>query len=70
MLPVGAPEYDQGYSLDRLRELVQVELATPRARNGTHLYESLGVLFRLVDRATHPPRGTPTMTSESASARG
>ncbi|WP_329007668.1 class I SAM-dependent DNA methyltransferase [Micromonospora rifamycinica] len=53
VLPVGAPEYDQGYSLDRLRELVQVELATPRARNGTHLYESLGVLFRLVDKG-HP----------------
>ncbi|CCH16261.1 DNA methyltransferase [Micromonospora lupini] len=49
VLPVGAPEYDQGYSLDRLRELVQVELATPRAQNGTHLYDSLGVLFRLVD---------------------
>ncbi|TBL44924.1 class I SAM-dependent DNA methyltransferase [Verrucosispora sp. SN26_14.1] len=53
VLPVGAPEYDQGYSLDRLRELVQVELATPRARAGTHLYESLGVLFRLVDKG-HP----------------
>ncbi|MEV7989043.1 class I SAM-dependent DNA methyltransferase [Micromonospora sp. NPDC085948] len=50
VLPVGAPEYDRGYSLDRLRELVQVELATPHARAGTHLYESLGVLFRLVDR--------------------
>ncbi|MET0494360.1 MAG: class I SAM-dependent DNA methyltransferase [Actinoplanes sp.] len=49
VLPVGAPEYDRGYSLDRLRELVQVELATPRAQTGTHLYESLGVLFRLVD---------------------
>ena len=49
VLPVGAPEYDQGYSLDRLRELVQVSLATPQARAGRHLYESLGVLFELVD---------------------
>ncbi|MFI9643997.1 Eco57I restriction-modification methylase domain-containing protein [Micromonospora sp. NPDC051925] len=57
VLPVGAPEYDQGYSLDRLRELVQVELATPRARTGTHLYESLGVLFRLVDKG-HPSAAT------------
>ncbi|MBO4205102.1 Eco57I restriction-modification methylase domain-containing protein [Micromonospora echinofusca] len=57
VLPVGAPEYDQGYSLDRLREMVQVELATPRARAGTHLYESLGVLFRLVDQG-HPPAAT------------
>ncbi len=53
VLPVGAPEYDRGYSLDRLRELIQVELATPRAQTGTHLYESLGVLFRLVDKG-HP----------------
>jgi hypothetical protein len=65
VLPVGAPEYDQGYSLDRLRELVQVELATPRARAGTHLYESLGVLFRLVDQG-HDPTGD----EEAASASG
>ncbi|MDR1214952.1 MAG: class I SAM-dependent DNA methyltransferase, partial [Propionibacteriaceae bacterium] len=49
VLPVGAPEYDQGYSLDRLRELVQVKLATPRAKAGAHLYDSLARLFRLVD---------------------
>ncbi|WP_420121756.1 class I SAM-dependent DNA methyltransferase [Nakamurella sp.] len=54
VLPVGAAEYDQGYSLDRLRELVQVTLATEQARNGTHLYESLGALFRLVDRGHTP----------------
>jgi hypothetical protein len=54
VLPVGAREYDQGYSLDRLRELIQVKLASPRARNGTHLYESLAVLFRLVDSGHTP----------------
>lgn len=54
VLPVGAQEYDQGYSLDRLRELVQVELATPQARSGTHLYDSLGVLFRLVESGHAP----------------
>jgi hypothetical protein len=50
VLPVGAPEYAQGYSLDRLRELVQVELATPQAISGTHMFDSLSVLFQLVDR--------------------
>ncbi|MFX4271934.1 class I SAM-dependent DNA methyltransferase [Propionibacteriaceae bacterium Y1685] len=50
VLPVGATEYDAGYSLDRLRELTQVPLATPHARTGTHLYASLAVLFDLVDR--------------------
>lgn len=69
VLPVGAREYDQGYSLDRLRELVQVELATPRARNGTHLYESLGVLFRLVDSG-HTPATSEDDDQGSAFAEG
>ncbi|MHA6524713.1 class I SAM-dependent DNA methyltransferase [Tessaracoccus sp. G1721] len=55
ILPVGDPDYARGYSLDRLRELVQVELASPRARSGTHLYESLALLFRLVDRGHNIP---------------
>ena len=41
VLPVGAEEYDQGYGLDRLRDLTLVELTGPRAINGTHLYDSL-----------------------------
>lgn len=49
VLPVGAGEYEQGYSIDRLRDLTLVKLATPRAETGTHLFDSLGVLFRLVD---------------------
>jgi hypothetical protein len=54
VLPVGAQQYEEGYSLDRLRDLVQVELASPRSRNGTHLYNSLGVLFRLVEQGNTP----------------
>lgn len=61
VLPVGAPEYDAGYSLDRLRELVQVPLVTQRAMNGTHLYDSLGILFRLVDEG-HQEDLTETTT--------
>lgn len=49
VLPTGAPEYERGYSLDRLRDLVLVDLTSPAAQHGTHLYESLGTLFRLVD---------------------
>lgn len=59
VLPVGAQTYDAGYSLDRLRDLVQVELSTPQARSGTHLYSSLGVLFRLVDKGHSPARAGP-----------
>lgn len=50
VLPVGEPAYEQGYSLDRLRELTLVEMAGPRAMEGTHLYESLATLFHLVDQ--------------------
>jgi Eco57I restriction-modification methylase len=55
VLPVGAEEYDQGYGLDRLRELTLVELTGPRAMNGTHLYDSLNRLFSLVDNGHEPP---------------
>lgn len=48
VLPVGAPEYALGYGLDRLRELVLVELGE-ESRHRTHLYQSLDTLFRLVD---------------------
>ncbi|MGF9755066.1 hypothetical protein AAII07_07675 [Microvirga sp. 0TCS3.31] len=49
VLPTGAPEYERGYSLDRLRDLTLVELAEPQSRTGTHLYDSLSVLFGLVE---------------------
>ncbi|HLS00744.1 MAG TPA: class I SAM-dependent DNA methyltransferase, partial [Beutenbergiaceae bacterium] len=49
VLPAGDPVYEQGYSLDRLRELALVELSDPRAQHSTHLYDSLAVLFRMVD---------------------
>lgn len=54
VLPTGATEYDQGYSLDRLRELIQVPLTTPTSESGTHLYDSLAVLFTLVDGGYDP----------------
>ena len=49
VLPVGAAEYDAGYGLDRLRELALVELHEESSQAGTHVYESLDQLFRLVD---------------------
>ncbi|WP_377453808.1 Eco57I restriction-modification methylase domain-containing protein [Rhodococcoides fascians] len=49
VLPTGEQTYERGYSLDRLRELLLVELVTPRAEKGTHFYESLHVLCQWVD---------------------
>ena len=54
VLPAGAPEYGEGYGLDRLRELTMTELVSPTAKSGTHLYESLAMLFRLVDSGHLP----------------
>jgi len=55
VLPVGAPEYAEGYGLDRLRELVLTDLTTETARHGTHVYESLATVFRLVNDG-YPPQ--------------
>ncbi|KLN71611.1 restriction endonuclease subunit M [Rhodococcus erythropolis] len=54
ILPTGAAEYEEGYGLDRLRELTLTELVSAHARTGTHLYQSLATLFRLVDRGHTP----------------
>ena len=50
VLPADVPEYEAGYGLGRLRELTLVELVDDRTQHGTHLYDSLALLFRLVDR--------------------
>lgn len=63
VLPSGAPEYGEGYGLDRLRELTLTELVSPPAKSGTHLYQSLAKLFHLVDRGHHPR--TPVVGDET-----
>nr|WP_090276601.1 DNA methyltransferase [Mycolicibacterium komanii]CRL70030.1 type II restriction enzyme methylase subunit [Mycolicibacterium komanii] len=68
VLPVGDPAYERGYSLDRLRELTLSELVTPRGRSGTHLYESLRVLFELVDRG-HDGSGDEPAAAEGLTFR-
>lgn len=54
ILPTGTPEYDEGYGLARLRELILNPPVTQHARTGTHLYDSLQLLFTLVDKGHHP----------------
>lgn len=66
VLPAGTPEYEQGYSLDRLRDLTLASLSTERAEHGTHLYESLAVLFRLVDRGHGVDRSNPADPDDEA----
>ncbi|WP_461634609.1 DNA methyltransferase [Glutamicibacter soli] len=57
VLPVGAGEYNEGYGLDRLRELTLVEIHEDRSLRGTHFFESLNVLFKRVDKGHNPEDG-------------
>lgn len=54
ILPTGDNDYDEGYGLSRLRDLILTEPSTHRAQNGTHLYESLQLLFERVNRGHDP----------------
>ncbi|MCK9926964.1 class I SAM-dependent DNA methyltransferase [Frankia sp. Mgl5] len=72
VLPVQAPEYQAGYGLDRLRDLILTDLSSDRARRGRHLYESLHRLFVLVDKGhtteTDTSAGTDTGTGTDSAA--
>ncbi|GAA2274637.1 hypothetical protein GCM10010430_70800 [Kitasatospora cystarginea] len=59
ILPADDGSYEAGYSMARLRELVErdEELIDPEARDGFHLYESLDVLFAKVNYG-HRPYGS------------
>ncbi|UVI34726.1 hypothetical protein [Brevibacterium spongiae] len=43
IVPTGATEYESGYGIDRLRDLALVDI--PTRGDGTHLYQSLAVVF-------------------------
>lgn len=53
VLPANDEVYTGGYGLDRLRELVLVELDTEQARNGSHFHQSLQLLFDLANEGNH-----------------
>lgn len=65
ILPVGAPEYTEGYGLTRLRNLILSEPVSTRAQQGTHLYESIAELVRLVDEG-HDPRKAEDFMEDAA----
>ncbi|MDX2524101.1 DNA methyltransferase family protein [Streptomyces europaeiscabiei] len=79
ILPADYPEYQQGYGLGRLAELIaDREPISDTARNGFYLYESLDLLFGKVQdgyrpRRTHgvdmPPVDLDAKTSEDIGLR-
>jgi hypothetical protein len=56
ILPVDDADYMAGYSMARLGDLIARRLGGAEARSSFHLYESLAVLFRMVNDG-HNPRG-------------
>ncbi|MFI5929595.1 class I SAM-dependent DNA methyltransferase [Micromonospora sp. NPDC051543] len=68
VLPVNDPQYVEGYSLARLGDLVSRRLA-PSAEDGTHLYESLDLLFRMVNDG-HRARGGAEIADKASEGEG
>ncbi|MFF4543380.1 class I SAM-dependent DNA methyltransferase [Streptomyces sp. NPDC001406] len=72
ILPADYPEYQQGYGLGRLGELVaEREPVGDTARNGFYLYESLDLLFRKVQDGYRPRRthGVEAAGDDTADAK-
>jgi len=63
ILPVDDEDYIAGYSLARLGDLVARRLGGEEARTSFHLYESLAVLFRMVNDG-HRERGADAPVEE------
>ncbi|MGW8872198.1 class I SAM-dependent DNA methyltransferase [Streptomyces mirabilis] len=68
ILPSDYPEYQLGYGLGRLGELIaERDLVDEKSRKGFYLYESLDLLFRKVQEG-HRPRRTHGVDAESVDA--
>ncbi|GAA1461803.1 class I SAM-dependent DNA methyltransferase [Nocardiopsis exhalans] len=65
VVPAKDESYLRGYSMARLGDLVVHELQGEEARGSTHLYESLNLLFRMVNEG-HNQRGYQLSEEEAA----
>lgn len=68
ILPTNDQDYVKGYSLTRLGDLVVPDLVGEQARNSFHLYESLDLLFRMVNNG-YPPAGQDGADSDGEGLR-
>ncbi|MGW2893168.1 class I SAM-dependent DNA methyltransferase [Streptomyces sp. NPDC001212] len=72
ILPSDYPEYQLGYGLGRLGELIaERDLVDEKSRKGFYLYESLDLLFRKVQQGYRPRRthGVDTEPAETVTAK-
>jgi hypothetical protein len=69
ILPTDDEAYVRGYSMARLGDLIVRDLVSEESRRSVHLYESLDLLFRMVNEG-HNPRGAGrTLRSEGEGLR-
>ncbi|WP_412518600.1 class I SAM-dependent DNA methyltransferase [Actinomadura madurae] len=69
ILPTDDEAYVRGYSMARLGDLIVRDLVSEESRRSVHLYESLDLLFRMVNEG-HNPRGAGrTLGSEGEGLR-
>ncbi len=69
VLPSDDREYVEGYSMARLGDLVSRKLGGEQARRSFHLYESLDLLFRMVNEG-HEGRGTNVVEADASEGVG
>ena len=68
VVPVGTIEYEAGYGLDRLRDLALIDI--PNRGDGTHLYQSLNVLFTQIQSGHNDLRVSEDVSSDDDSSEG
>ncbi|MFD0857294.1 Eco57I restriction-modification methylase domain-containing protein [Actinomadura adrarensis] len=69
VLPAKDEAYVKGYSMARLGDLIVRELVSEESRRGFHFYESLDLLFRMVNEGHNARAGSEAGTSEGEGLR-
>lgn len=70
ILPTGDNDYDEGYGLSRIRDQILFDPETPKAQQGTHLYDSLQILFQLINTGHDPDDESNPKFTEDATEDG
>ncbi|MBA9002704.1 Eco57I restriction-modification methylase domain-containing protein [Thermomonospora cellulosilytica] len=69
ILPADDEAYVKGYSMARIGDLIVRDLVSEESRRGFHLYESLDLLFRMVNEGHNPREGVAAGESEGEGLR-
>lgn len=64
--PLGSDAYRLGYSLERLRDLEQLDLTDPEDRAGTYIHESIDLLFWMIHDGAAPAEQAVMLSDDEA----